>query len=276
MLMFPTRQLLCLAPALIGLLVADLAHAEPFQVKYSVHLIGLPLGSAGLNGSIDPDTYKIEANARLSGIAAVISNSKGAAVSTGSLDGRKPAPATYATTSSSSVMTRTIRMALNGGNVRAVDISPPIEEPPDRIPVTENQRRGIVDPLSALLMPIGEGEGLMSPSSCNRTIPVYDGFTRFDVVLSYSGTKQVKIAGYSGPVIICAARYIPISGHRPNRHVTEFMAQNKDMEVWLAPLANTRVLVPYKISVATLVGTTVIEAKEMSLGALPKSTTAKR
>ncbi len=276
MLMFPTRQLLCLAPALIGLLVADLAHAEPFQVKYSVHLIGLPLGSAGLNGSIDPDTYKIEANARLSGIAAVISNSKGAAVSTGNLDGRKPAPATYATTSSSSVMTRTIRMALNGGNVRAVDISPPIEEPPDRIPVTENQRRGIVDPLSALLMPIGEGEGLMSPSSCNRTIPVYDGFTRFDVVLSYSGTKQVKIAGYSGPVIICAARYIPISGHRPNRHVTEFMAQNKDMEVWLAPLANTRVLVPYKISVATLVGTTVIEAKEMSLGALPKSTTAKR
>ena len=276
MLMFPTRQLLCLAPALIGLLVADGALAEPFQVKYSVHLIGLPLGSAGLNGSIDPDTYKIEATARLSGIAAVISNSKGAAVSTGSLEGRKPAPATYATTSSSSVMTRTIRMALNGGDVRAVDISPPIEEPPDRIPVTENQRRGIVDPLSALLMPIGEGEGLMSPSSCNRTIPVYDGFTRFDVVLSYSGTKQVKIAGYSGPVVICAARYIPISGHRPNRHVTEFMAQNKDMEVWLAPLANTRVLVPYKISVATLVGTTVIEAKEMSLGAQPKSTTAKR
>jgi len=274
--MFPTRQLLCLAPALIGLLVADGALAEPFQVKYSVHLIGLPLGSAGLNGSIDPDTYKIEATARLSGIAAVISNSKGAAVSTGSLEGRKPAPATYATTSSSSVMTRTIRMALNGGDVRAVDISPPIEEPPDRIPVTENQRRGIVDPLSALLMPIGEGEGLMSPSSCNRTIPVYDGFTRFDVVLSYSGTKQVKIAGYSGPVVICAARYIPISGHRPNRHVTEFMAQNKDMEVWLAPLANTRVLVPYKISVATLVGTTVIEAKEMSLGAQPKSTTAKR
>jgi len=276
MLMFPTRQLLCLAPALIGLLVADGALAEPFQVKYSVHLIGLPLGSAGLNGSIDPDTYKIEATARLSGIAAVISNSKGAAVSTGSLEGRKPAPATYATTSSSSVMTRTIRMALNGGDVRAVDISPPIEEPPDRIPVTENQRRGIVDPLSALLMPIGEGEGLMSPSSCNRTIPVYDGFTRFDVVLSYSGTKQVKIAGYSGPVVICAARYVPISGHRPNRHVTEFMAQNKDMEVWLAPLANTRVLVPYKISVATLVGTTVIEAKEMSLGAQSKSTTAKR
>ncbi|NDA45844.1 MAG: DUF3108 domain-containing protein [Alphaproteobacteria bacterium] len=274
--MFPLRQLLSLAPALIGLLGVDHAQAEPFQVKYSVHLIGLPLGSAGLNGSIDPDTYKVEANARLSGIAAVISNSKGAAVSTGSLDGRKPAPATYATTSSSSVMTRTIRMALNGGNVRAVDISPPIEEPPDRIPVTETQRRGIVDPLSALLMPIGEGEGLMSPSSCNRTIPIYDGFTRFDVVLSYSGTKQVKIAGYNGPVIICAARYVPISGHRPNRHVTEFMAQNKEMEVWLAPLATSRVLVPYKISVATLVGTTVIEAKEMSLGAQPKSTTAKR
>jgi hypothetical protein len=116
----------------------------------------------------------------------------------------------------------------------------------------------------------------MSPSSCNRTIPVYDGFTRFDVVLNYSGTKQVKAVGYTGPVIVCAARYVPISGHRPNRRVTEFMAENKDMEVWLAPLSTARVLVPYKISVATLVGTTVIEAKEMSFGTQPKSTTAKR
>ena len=48
------------------------------------------------------------------------------------------------------------------------------------------------------------------------------------------------------------------------------------MEVWLAPLSTARVLVPYKISVATLVGTTVIEAKEMSFGTQPKSTTAKR
>ena len=125
--MFPLRQLLSLAPALIGLLGVDHAQAEPFQVKYSVHLIGLPLGSAGLNGSIDPDTYKVEANARLSGIAAVISNSKGAAVSTGSLDGRKPAPATYATTSSSSVMTRTIRMALDCGDCRPLEVSRPIQ-----------------------------------------------------------------------------------------------------------------------------------------------------
>lgn len=274
--MVSVRQLMHLAPALMGLLGASMAHAEPFQVKYSVHLIGLPLGSAGLNGSIDPENYKIEANARLTGIASVVSNSKGAAVSTGSLEGRKPAPATYATTSSSSVMTRTIRMALNAGTVRAVDISPPIEEPPDRIPVTDTQRKGIVDPLSALIMPIGETETPMSPSSCNRTIPVYDGFTRFDVVLNYSGTKQVKAVGYTGPVIVCAARYVPISGHRPNRRVTEFMAENKDMEVWLAPLSTARVLVPYKISVATLVGTTVIEAKEMSFGTQPKSTTAKR
>ena len=38
------------------------------------------------------------------------------------------------------------------------------------------------------------------------------------------------------------------------------MADNKDLEVWLAPIESDRVLIPFRVSVRTMIGTTVIEA----------------
>jgi hypothetical protein len=252
------------------------AQAEALNIRYSVTLIGLSLGAASLTATLEPGQYKIEAAARLTGLATLVSNSKGVAVSTGGFGPGKPLPATYATTSSSAQVTRTVRMALNAGSVRGVDISPPIESAPDRIPVTEGQKRGIIDPLSALLMPVPGADPIVGPAACNRTIPVYDGFTRFDVPLSFQGVKQVAVRGYSGPVAVCSARYVPVSGHRPARQITQFMANNREMEVWLAPVGTTRILAPFRISVATLVGTTVIEAQEFAVSAGRRAANATR
>lgn len=82
------------------------------------------------------------------------------------------------------------------------------------------------------------------------------------MALAFVGTRNVQTQGYSGPVAVCAARYTPIAGHRPDRPGTKFMAENRQMEAWLAPVGNSGVLVPYRIAVRTMVGTTVIEAKE--------------
>jgi len=60
---------------------------------------------------------------------------------------------------------------------------PAFEDKEGRIPVTEANKRNIVDPTSALIMPVPEGEPLIGPAACNRTIPVYDGYVRFDVTL---------------------------------------------------------------------------------------------
>ena len=44
------------------------------------------------------------------------------------------------------------------------------------------------------------------------------------------------------------------------------MADNKDIEVWLAPIGGTNVLMPYRISVRTMVGIAVAEATEFRVG----------
>ncbi|MDB5509408.1 MAG: uncharacterized protein JWL93_1877 [Hyphomicrobiales bacterium] len=264
----PSRSLVAaVGVAFLGCLAAAApAEAQNVRVKYSVRLVGLPLGTAGLSGSIDPSSYRLQVDAKLTGLASMVSSSQGAATATGALTQGRVTPASYANTSANSKETRTVRMAMAGGAVRGVDIAPPFTENEGRVPLTDEHKRGVLDPLSALVMPVAGTEPLVGPAACNRSLPIFDGYTRFDVSLTYRGTRAVKTKGYDGPVAVCSVRYVPIAGHRPNRKPTQFMANNRDMEVWLAPLNGTRVVVPYRISVATMVGTTVIEASELNLG----------
>lgn len=242
------------------------AQAEVLHAQYGVTLLGLPLGKASLDGEVAGQTYKISINARLTGIASLVSSSKGAAVASGAFLRGLIVPAAYANTSANATQTRTVRVAMSGGSVKGVDISPPIDPSPERVPLTDAHTRNIVDPLSAMIMPVPGSEPIMGPAACNRTIPVYDGFTRFDVTLTYIGQRQVKAKGYAGPASVCAVRYTPIAGHR-NRKPVQFMAQNKDIEVWLAPVGANRVLVPFRISMATTIGHLNIEAEEFSAAA---------
>jgi hypothetical protein len=258
------------AAALPGPAAADLVH-----VRYSLSLIGLPLGTAGITATVESNTYHVEADAKLTGLASLITSAKGAASASGAISLGRIIPATYATTSANAKMTRTVRMGMTAGTVRAVEISPPIlDVAPDRVPVTDADKRNIIDPLSAIVMPVPSGQIPLGPAACNRSIPVFDGDSRFDIVMSYVGTKEVKAKGYAGPVSVCAVRYVPVAGYRRNRKATQYMANNKQIEVWLAPVQNAHVAVPFRISVLTLLGTTVIEAEEFQVEPSEKAASA--
>jgi hypothetical protein len=233
---------------------AQAQQAAALRARYGVTLMGLPLGVATLNGEFGPH-YRLEAGAKLSGLASMVSNSHGGATASGAIVEGRVLPQGYATTATNSEMTRTVRMAQSNGAATAVEIKPPFDEKPDRVALTDAHRRGVVDPLSALVMP-----GPLAPETCNRRLPVFDGYTRFDVTLGYKGTKQVKTQGYAGPVMICSARYTPVAGHRPDRPATKYMAANRNMEVWLAPVGASGVVAPLRISVKTQIGVVTIDA----------------
>jgi hypothetical protein len=235
------------------------ASAASLSAQYAISLAGLTIGTADLSANLG-ETYKMDIQARLTGLVGAVTGGSGGASAGGILNGNRPLPASYAVTSRSSSDQRTVRVGLARGNVVAVEIVPPIEEKEDRVPVRDVHKRGVLDPVSALVMPsFGRGDPL-DPSVCNRTLPVFDGAARFDVVLSYAETRQVNQAGYAGQVVVCNARYVPVAGHRPGRPGTKFMEDNRDISVWLAPVEGTRILMPLRISVRTTMGTSVIEA----------------
>jgi hypothetical protein len=43
------------------------------------------------------------------------------------------------------------------------------------------------------------------------------------------------------------------------------MEENRDMQVWLAPVQGTRLLVPLRIAVRTMIGMSVVEASQWAL-----------
>jgi hypothetical protein len=255
----------------VGALVLSLAtvsaRADMLRVTYRVSLVGVPIGVASIDAKLTPNSYAIDASAKLSGLATLVTRARGASTGQGAIIGDRIVPATFATTASNATMTRTIRMSLAANAVTGVDISPPFEERPDRIPLSDKDKRGIVDPVGAVVIPAPANGPLIGPASCDRTIPIFDGYTRFNVDLSYVGQREVSAKGYNGPVAVCAVRYVPIAGHRRDRPATQFMADNKDLEVWLAPVNSARVLLPFRVSVRTMIGTTVIEASEFSVAA---------
>jgi hypothetical protein len=257
---------LSLAPfaALAGA-AAPASSAETLKVDYGISLAGLTLGTADLATTLDGTKYNLQVAAKLTGLAGILIGGKGAASASGAFTGAQPLPTAFAVTSRSSGEQRTVRMGLSGGNVSALDISPPLEAKPDRVPLQDAHRRGVVDPVSALLMPTVTEVAPTAPGNCDRTIPVFDGAARFDVVLSYGETRTVEKPGYKGPVLVCNARYVPIAGHRSLRPSTKFMQENRDMQVWLAPVGGTRLLLPLRIAVRTMIGMSIIEASRWAL-----------
>jgi Protein of unknown function (DUF3108) len=239
--------------------VAPPVQAADFEADYGISLLGLPLGSANIKGAVNPSGYKIDMTSRLSGLAGAFTGGKGGGSASGGVSNGRIVPSAFAVTAASSSETRTVRVSLPGGNVAAASIEPPLDEKIDRVPVLDAHRRGIIDPISALLMPVAASAADQS-AACNRTIPIYDGAARYDIRMSFSGARQVKTNGYSGPAMVCAVRYVPISGHRSERKATKFMAENRDISVWLVPVGGTSMMVPYRVSVKTMLGTAVIEA----------------
>ena len=235
------------------------APAQTLRATYAISLLGVPIGTGLVKAEITPTSYAIDGRAKLNALASLVSNSRGASTGSGAIVAGRISPSTFATTAASASATRTIRMAVKSNAVAGVEISPPFGEAPDRVPLRPGDTHDIVDPVGAFVFPV-PAAGLAA--ACDRTLPIFDGYTRFDLKLSSAGERKVKAKGYSGPVAVCDVRYVPIAGHRKNRPATKFMMENRDLQIWLAPVEGTQALIPFRVSIRTMVGVLDIEATD--------------
>jgi Protein of unknown function (DUF3108) len=261
-------SLLCAALALLAADGAARAGQTKLEAQYVATLAGMQIGRGTWVVDIVDDQYSAAANGKTTGILQVFSSGQGTAAGRGTLGGAgKPATSNFASTVVADKKTDEVRMTVSAGNVKDYSVQPPWPPVPDRVPVTEAHRHGIIDPMSAWLMPVAGNADPMRPEACQRTLSVFDGRGRFDLILAYKRTDRVRAErGYSGPVVVCSVRYNPISGHRPARAAVKYLMAQRDIEVALAPLAGSRVVVPYRISVPTMLGPAVLEATSFQAG----------
>lgn len=256
--------LLATAAALSCCLPFSVVHAQgKLEARYSVTLAGLPLGKGTWVIDIANDQYTAVASGGTAGLLSVFSGGRGSSAVQGAISRGNLVSATYATTVTSSKKTEKIQLKFNAGVVKETTIEPSSPPHPDRIPLSEAHQRGVVDPMSAALLRVAGNGDVLSPEACDRKLSVFDGRMRFDVQLAYKRMEQVKAEkGYQGPVVVCAAYFNPLAGYIPERTSIKYLAKQRDMEAWLAPISGTRVVVPYRIVIPTALGTGVLEATQ--------------
>jgi hypothetical protein len=259
------------AVCVMAVLAADAGHVAAAQVgqvhleaEYTATLAGLPIGHGAWTIEIAEDQYTAAASGATSGLLRIFTGARGSGASRGSFNGDQTMPTSYiATIDYEHGKIDDVRMALAGGTVKDLFADPPLYPHPDRIPVSDADRRGVVDPMSSTINRVGGNGDPVSPLACARKVAVFDGRVRYDLRSEFKRIERVKAErGYQGPAVVCAVYFEPISGYVPDRAVIKYLVALRDAEVWLAPIAGTRVLVPFRFSMPTPLGLGVLQATQ--------------
>jgi Protein of unknown function (DUF3108) len=237
------------------------AHAQSLTARYRLALAGIEIGAGDWSVDIDKDRYAARSSGQLFGMWRVLLGPDISATTHGTFSQGRLAPASYLANFSSDDTTEDVRMLLRDGGVSEVEANPPIPASTDRVPIAAADLRGAIDPLTAGLVTMPGTGDMLAPAACQRTLPIFDGTHRFDMALTFKRMEKIKAeTGYQGPGIVCGMSYRPIAGYNTGAFRINYLKKVRDMEMWFAPIAGTRVLAMFRISMPTMLGIAVLGA----------------
>lgn len=240
---------------------AKIVHTTQFNVNFT----GIRIGKITFNIEIEGNDYQLSANGKTDGVARMFSKGKGSFVSRGHFEKDLVISTSHEIQVTEKGKTAKLEMSFDEGNLINVSANPKKKPRTGKkyIPILEEHLRSIIDPASSIVVPTAENAS-SGKDVCGRTLNVYDGETRYDIALTYKGTRPISAKGYKGLAYVCRFMYVPIAGHKEGHKSVEVMRKNKDMEIWLAPISGTSVFTPIKIDVKSPVGRFVAFPKRFS------------
>ena len=266
-------------PALGGLCALAFLSAMPshsafaqgrLDAKYEATLAGIPVGKGGWTIDISDDQYSASAFGGTSGLMKAFTAGSGTAAAQGRVVNGALVSTNYNASTATSKYTQAIRMILSNGTIKefAIDPEPPVD--PERIPVTDAQRRGVLDPMTGSMLRVPGNADPLSPEACHASTPIFDGRMRYDLKLDFKRMEMVKAdKGYRGPAVVCAIYFVPVAGYIADRPVIKYLAGARNMEIAFAPVAGTRILVPFRMVIPTPLGVAMLEATQFITTATP-------
>jgi hypothetical protein len=237
------------------------------EATYTIAAARIPVGNATMTARIGPGEYVISMSGRSGGLLRALARGEGVMTATGAVIDGRLSPSRYTSRTTADDDTIEVTMTFQDGNVKELEASPPPEA--DRVPVTEEHRQRVVDPLSALAIPIGDGG--ISDAACQRSLAVFDGRRRYDLKLAFKRMVEVKAEqGYAGSAVECAVAFQPIAGHRPSSPLLKLLTGSRAVEMTFAPVAGTTVLAPFRFAIINLLGDITVQASRFEAMAAPR------
>jgi Protein of unknown function (DUF3108) len=233
------------------------------DARYTAALAGVSLGKGAWLLDVRQDRFTSAVSGATTGLLRMFASGRGSSASRGIVSEGQPIATSYSSTIETRKKYDEVRMVLSKGDVREFVVEPPSSPDPHRVPLTAAHRHGVVDPMTASIMRVPGKGSTFVPQACNRTLPIFDGRMRYDLNLSYKRLDKVHSAkGYQGAVVVCAVHFSPVAGHVPGRTVIKYLVKLRDIEMWLAPIAGTRLMVPYRVSLSTPLGQGTVQATQ--------------
>jgi hypothetical protein len=121
----------------------------------------------------------------------------------------------------------------------------------------------VIDPMTAGLIAVPGTGDILAPAACQHTLPIFDGTHRFDIALSFKRMDKIRAeTGYQGPVVVCGMSYRPVAGYNTGAFRVNYIKKAREMEMWFAPIAGTRLLAMSRILIPTMLGTAMLAATQ--------------
>ena len=260
-----------LAAAVLSALAPQAASAQGrLDAQYEATLAGIAVGKGAWTIEIGDDTFSAAAQGGTAGLLKAFSGGTGSGASQGRVINGALVANAYTATTTTQKKSETIRMVLTNGTVKdfSIDPTPPVD--PDRIVVSEAHRKGVLDPMTGSMLRVAGNGELLSPDSCRTGAGIFDGRMRYDLKLDYKRMETVKAErGYHGPALVCAVYFNPVAGYIPDRPVIKYLTTERRMEIAFVPIAGTRILVPFRMTIPTPFGPAMLEATSFVTSAMP-------
>ena len=236
------------------------------NAHFTISMVGVSIGQLSWTVDLNAGNYTTSANGKASGALSVLVNGEGRVATRGIVDGDRLRPTFFSSNVTEDGEVAGLQMTFENEGVKTLRMDAPPKRD-GRIPVGEADRRGVTDPLTAMLVVAPPGEkSAMVPEHCDRVLAIFDGQRRYDLALSYKRIDSMRIdIGYAGPVLVCAVMLRPIAGYRADSMLVKYVGGQRDMEIWFAPIVGSNVIAPARLVMPTLIGTLEIAADRFEI-----------
>jgi hypothetical protein len=223
--------------------------------KISFGVLG-NIGSFRFRSDVNGEAYNLSANAK---IDTAVFDYNGAMSSIGRVLSAVTKPSLYTFQFKQKAFlsrgqSKSLGIGFDDAGVKNVSWAPPQDIPDGFIPVTREQLRNVLDPLTGV-MSLAVGD---TARPCDRRLPIFDGRQRFDLVFTLASMPASPTADQ-----VCRVKMITISGYKPGEGAESVISGN--IEVVLRPVPKANIVIPYRITVPTIVGAAVLTSDQTDI-----------
>ncbi|HAC57940.1 MAG: hypothetical protein CMI62_08655 [Parvibaculum sp.] len=244
----------CALPAAARTVEPDEDFPGGISADYTIYIGGVIVAEGMMKARLGGEKYSLQSELGSAGLPKKFWDARWTMTSEGRVDGERLHPSRFAFTSVENEETKKRLLTYDKTGLPQLVFDPPLS-PEEREATQPFERKGTLDPVSSLLLPV-----VAQGNPCNRKLPVFDGKRRYDLYLTFDRNDSIttRDRGYSGEAVVCKVRMTPRAGMDKTK-LAKTLKERDATWIWLAPVESGRFYIPVRVQMRTPVGSAVLD-----------------